>query len=104
MTGKEKEIRAALVKQLELRKADTPFFIAQVDEYMYLGERVRQMKVEIRKSGLCSQKEYNNSGKTAIIVSPLLKEIRETNKQMLSILEKLKLTTDNVIAEGDEEM
>lgn len=98
-----KIIRESLINQLKARKADTPFFVELVDEYMYLRNQLSKLKKAVKEVGLYEEEIFNNSGAKRLKANPMLKEVRETEKQMISILEKLKLSIDNVIAEDEED-
>lgn len=97
------DIKKSLISQLEIKKAATPFFLNLVDEYMNLYRKLKKIQTAINKTGLVVDEIFNTSGGKRIKSNPLLKEERETIKQMLSILEKLKLNTETVADENEED-
>lgn len=101
--SKKDIIKNSLVTQLKLRKADTPFFLAMVDEYIYFYEKLTELKKIVKDEGIFIKTPYNNSGAVKQTVNPAMSEIENVNKQMLNILRDLKLTTDNIISEDEED-
>lgn len=51
--SKKDIIKNSLVTQLKLRKADTPFFLAMVEEYIYFYERLTELKKIVKKVLIC---------------------------------------------------
>ena len=60
-------------------------------------------QLKAKKAGLYETEVYNNAGDTRLKANPMLKEIRETQKQMLAILKELKLSVDTVISEEEDD-
>lgn len=96
---READIRNALVKQLEAKKAKTPYFLALVDDYIFLHNRVQKMKTSIRKEG-AEYEAVSAAGKTYMKENPAVKNIILYNRQMLAILKEMGLSTDWV-SDGD---
>ena len=100
----EKAFREGLIAQLAARKADTPFFVELVDEIMYQRERLRELKKIIHDDGIVVS-EKTRGGALRVSMNLCLREIRETEKAILTILKELKVTTDNVISDdADDEL
>jgi hypothetical protein len=98
----EQEFRDGLIAQLVARKADTPFFVEQVNEILYLREQLRQLKHLVANNGIVVS-ELTRSGNARVSINSCLREIRETEKSILLILKELKITTDNIIPEDQED-
>ena len=98
-----KIIKNSLISQLEAKKAATPFFLSLVDEYINLYRKLKKIQTAISKTGLEVEEIYNANGYRRLKPNPLLKEERDTIKQMLAILDKLKLNVDTVIDEDAED-
>ena len=98
----EQEFRAGLISQLVARKANTPFFVEQVDEVIYLRSQLRELKAIVANDGIVTS-ELSRSGTVRVSINACLREIRETERSILLILKELKITTDNVISEDGEE-
>lgn len=99
----EKELKQSLVSQLKNRNAIVPFWIEMVDEFIYLWKQLKILKKGIKAAGLFEEEIYNNSGAKRLKPNPMLKEIRETEKQMLLILEKMKLSTENIVSDDSDD-
>lgn len=98
----EKAFREGLISQLAARKADTQFFIELVDEVIYQRARLRELKQLVENDGLVIS-EKSRSGTLRVGINLCLREIRETEKAILTILKELKVTTDNVISEDEDD-
>lgn len=98
----EQQYRAGLIAQLSARSAETPYFIELVDELIYQRRILRELKELIATGGIVEiSKDRNGTAKIALSV--LLREVRETEKAMLLILKDLKITTESVIPEDEED-
>lgn len=99
----KKEFRDSLISQLKAKKADLPCFIEMVDEYMYIRGLIAELKKEIKNIGVIKKNVYNNRGDTTFKVNEAMKEICNLEKQALFILKELKITTDNVISQSEDD-
>ena len=99
---KDEAVRAALTEQLKARKADTPFFIDQVDEIIFCRVQLRALKKIIADNGIIRVTQ-NKNGTSKASITPVLKEIRETEKHIMRILKALRITTDNIIPDSDDD-
>jgi hypothetical protein len=98
----EQEFRAGLVEQLRARKADTPYFLDLVDECIYQREQLRKLKELVAHDGIVTV-GVDRGGNVRANINLLLREIRETEKSILLILKELKITTDNIISDEEDD-
>ena len=99
----EQELREGLIGQLRARNAETPYFLDLVDEVIYQREQLRRLKDLVAHDGIVDV-QVGRGGGLRVSMSSMLREIRETEKSILLILKELKITTDNVISDDDEEL
>ena len=100
----ERAFREGLIAQLTARKADTPFFVELVDEVIYQRARLRDLKKIVADDGIVVS-EKTRGGALRVSMNLCLREIRETEKAILTILKELKVTTDNVTdVDGEDEL
>ena len=99
---KERQYRDGLIAQLSARNAVTPYFIELVDELIYQRRILWKLKELIAADGIV---EFGKDGKGSakVSVSSLLREVRDTERSILLILKDLKITTDSVIIEDEED-
>ena len=98
----EETYREALLEQLRSRNADTPYFQELVSELLYQREQLRKLKQLVDAGGIVTVRE-DRSGDRRVNVSVLLREIRETEKSILLILKELKITTDTIISDDEDD-
>ncbi len=96
------KIRESLEEQLREKGADTECFRDLIYDYMNLYDIKKQLQKDIKERGV-SYKTTSASGYPIEKQNQSVKDLVAVNKQMLLILEKLKLTTDTV-ARDDEEL
>ena len=89
---RRKEIRKSLVEQLKNKGADIALFADQVDDYMQLWDLLIE---DIKETGLRTSDGKDNS-------SP--KQLPIVNRQMLSLLKVLGITTDGIVGEEDDDL
>lgn len=99
----EKTVKESLILQLKARNADTPFFLELVDEYMMFFKLQKKLRAEINKNGLLQEQVYNSSGDVCIKINSAVKALQDVDKHMLNILDKLKITTANIISESEDD-
>ena len=95
-------VRNSLNKQLKDMNADISHFEGLVDDYMFMWEQCEAMKANIRENGLVYT-AVSSQGALYEKENPCTKNLLQYNKQMLSILKELHLSTDNIRAEDDDE-
>ena len=94
-------VKASLLEQLEGKGADKSVFVEQVDSYMELYDVAKALQKDIKKRGI-NYEEFNSQGFPVTKENPSVKSLVAVSKQMLTILEKLGITTDKVIAPEEE--
>lgn len=98
---KERQYRDGLIAQLSARNAATPYFVELVDELIFQRGILRELKALIAAGGIV---EVSKDGKGALKVSmsSMLRELRDTEKNILLIFKELRITTDSVIPDDEE--
>lgn len=97
------KIKESLIKQLENKKANTDYFLALVDDYIFYANEEQDMQDDVITRG----RRYKTKAASGYIIekeNESLKNAVTFNKQKLAILKQLELTTDNVIGDEDDEM
>ena len=102
-TSKYKKIRESLVMQLQSRGADVECFIDLIEDYMSFWEIEKKLKADIDERGVVYD-DFSSVGVKMQKNNPSIKEIVSVNRQMLTILEKLKLSTQDGPGGGDDEL
>lgn len=92
---RRKEIKKSLIEQLRSRGSDIALFADQVDDYMQLWDLKEMLIEDIRETGLRTEDGKDNT-------SP--KQLPIVNRQMLSLLKTLGVTTDNIVGEEDDDL
>ncbi len=95
----QKEVRESLLAQLEAQGASNEHFVDLIKDYMSLWKIKNKLVRDINKRGV-TYKDVSSVGVEMQKNNPSVKELVMVNRQMLSILEKLGLSTENVNA-GD---
>ena len=93
MTASEKKIKDSLLKQLAAKNAETAHFEDLIEDYMALYRLKNKLKTDIKKRGV-KYETRSASGAVILKQNQSIKDLVAVNKQMLTILEKLGLTTD----------
>jgi len=98
------EVKKSLIKQLENKKADTDYFLALVDDYIFYANEEQGMQDDVITRG----RRYKAKAASGYMIekeNESLKNAITFNKQKLAILKQLELTTDNVMGDDtDAEM
>ena len=92
---RRKEIRKSLVEQLKNKGADIALFADQVDDYMQLWDLKEMLIEDIKETGRRTSDGKDNT-------SP--KQLPIVNRQMLSLLKVLGITTDGIVGEEDDDL
>jgi hypothetical protein len=100
-TREYKNIKASLIGQLKNRGADLACFLGLIDDYMTLWAIERLLEADIDARGIV-YKDFSSVGTEMQKNNPSVKELVGINRQMLAIIEKLNLSTNEVGA-GDED-
>lgn len=96
------QIKESLEQQLWKKNANIACFIDQINDYMSLYDIKKKLQADIKKRGV-SYKTMSASGFPIIKQNQSVKDLVAVNKQMLLILEKLKLTTDSADIENEDD-
>ena len=96
------KIENSLLEQLALLGAMKEHYIDLIRDYMGLWETKTKLRKDIEEEGV-SYKEYSSTGNLVKKNNPSIKDFVMVNKQMLSLLKELGLSTSNTgDGEGDE--
>ena len=87
------QIKNSLIKQLETKGANVAHFIDLIYDYLELYETKKKLQTDIKKRGV-SYKTTSASGYEIIKQNQSVKDVVAVEKQMLSILKEMGLTTD----------
>ena len=98
-----KEIRKNLISQLKLKGAESPVFIDLVNDYMMLWITKEMVQNDIENNGI-KVKYDNGGGQIGYKDNPSIDRIYKINAQMMKILSELKITTDKVVSEDNDEL
>jgi phage terminase small subunit len=99
-----KNVEASLIGQLRASGADIDAFRALIGDYMALYRISEALKRDIRKRGTIVECT-GSTGQRITKPNASIKELRDTNKSMLTILRQLGLSIDTVQASGaDDEL
>ena len=103
MAIKQSDIKASLAKQLKDNGANTEHFSDLINDYMELWKLKNKLIKDIKTRGL-TYESTSSAGKTYEKENPSIKQLMLTNRQMLAILKDLKLSTDTVVEDDDDEL
>lgn len=98
----KKIIKESFLEQLEKKGAKIAVFADLVDDYMSLFDIKTQLKKDIKNRGV-TYEDYNSSGNRVMKDNPSVKNLINTNRQMLAIIDKLKLDPNTIIPQDDED-
>lgn len=102
MSFSKKIIKESFLEQLEKKGAKIAVFADLVDDYMSLFDIKTQLKKDIKNRGV-TYEDYNSSGNRVMKDNPSVKNLINTNRQMLAIIDKLKLDPNTIIPQDDED-
>ena len=91
--SKRSIIQASLQEQLALKGASLDHYEDLLSDYMNLWDTKNKLILDIKKRGVVYQ-DVSASGNLMWKNNPSIKELVLVNKQMLSILKELKLSTN----------
>jgi hypothetical protein len=86
---RRKEVRCELENQLKAKGAANSIYRDKIDDYMELWDLKEMYKEDIRKNGLRIDGADN----------PSAKQLQSTIRLMDQMLDKMNLTTENVVSE-----
>ncbi len=97
-------IKKELIKQLSLKRANIDPFLSLVDDYLDLWSIKNELIKDIKSNGSVL-KDLDSTGHGCRGKNnPSVKELVGVNKQMLSILKELGLSTANVGGDEDDDL
>lgn len=96
------KIKISLMKQLEKKGANVDHFSALIEDYIWYFNQEKAMQKDIKTRGLTFE-TTSASGYTIEKENPSVKNAISYNKQKLSILKELQLTTENCKLEDEDE-
>ena len=97
-----KQVENSLVEQLRANAAEIDAFRALINDYMAMFKICEKLKTDIRQRGTIVQ-ETGAAGQKITKCNPSIKELRDTNKSMLTILRQLGLSIETVKAAVDDD-
>lgn len=98
-----KKVKESLIKQLKDKGANLEHFSSLVDDYIYYWNQEKDMQKETKEKGR-TYKAFSAAGYECEKDNPSVKNAVLYNKQKLSILKELGLSTDNIVSEDDDEL
>ena len=90
--SKEK-IRLSLIKQLEIKGAKVAHFEDLINDYLFLFHTKKELQKDIKRRGVSYETTSANGFKIEK-QNQSVKDLVAVNKQMISLLKELGLTTD----------
>lgn len=102
-TVKTSEIRISMIEQLRSNGADIPVFAELIESYLWLTDFERELREDIRKNGRlitlrsAAGQEYQKE-------NPAVKQLMQTSKQRMSILDKLGVSPAACTDFSDEDL
>ena len=101
MAAKRKDILESLEEQLALKGASLNHYTDLLNDYMILWDTKNALATDIKTRGVMYE-DFSSQGVKMMKNNPSIKELVMVNRQMLSILKELKLSTDEM-GGGDED-
>ena len=87
-----KSVKASLLMQLQAKGVDHEHFKSLIDDYMRMWDVKEKLSKDIRDRGVV-YKDFSSVGIEMMKNNPSTKELLGVNRQMLSTLRELGLTT-----------
>ncbi|MBU3153494.1 RNA polymerase subunit sigma-70 [Clostridium estertheticum] len=96
-------IKKDIIKQLKLKKANTPTFLSQTNDYMSMWIVKELLIADIEERGAYA--EWNNGGgQTGIKKNDSVTDLVKVNVQMLKLLDALDIKTTTLVSGEKDEM
>lgn len=101
----KKNIKKSLVAQLEQKGANVAHFMDLIDDYMKFFDIKTKLQQDVETRGV-SFETQSASGHPIVKQNQSVKDLVAVNKQMLMILDKMRLTTDEPMGgdKGDDNL
>lgn len=97
------QVKESLINQLVQMGTNIPFFEDLIEDYMRLWDVKNELQKDIKKRGVV-YKDVSSVGVEMMKNNPSTKELAMVNRQMLSTLKELGLSTDKCRIEEDDEL
>lgn len=101
-TPSRAEIKESLEMQLQRQGANVSHFMDLICDYMAFYDIKKKLEKDIKVRGV-SYETTSATGFMIIKQNQSVKDLVAVNKQMLMVLEKLKLTTENSLGNGEDD-
>lgn len=88
-------VRKSLMDQLTTKSADVEHYVDMIDDYMNFWDTKNALSDDIKKRGVM-YKDKSSVGVEMQKNNPSVKELVMVNRQMLSILKEMGLSTENI--------
>jgi len=98
-----KKIRESLIIQLKQKNANVSHFESLIDDYVFYWQKEKDMQKDIKTHGL-KYTRISAQGYDIEVENPAVKSAVMYNKQKLSILKELGLSTNNCASGADDEL
>ncbi len=98
-----KKVHESLTKQLESKSANLDHFADLVNDYMNFWDVKNALSEDIKTRGVM-YKDKSSVGVSMQKNNPSTKELVMVNRQMLSILKELGLSTENAAMSEEDEL
>lgn len=93
------KIKESLVKQLEIKNANVAHFYDLIHDYLGLYDIKKALQADIKKRGVAF-KTTSATGNTIEKQNQSVKDLVAVEKQMMSMLKEMGLTTDSPTGEN----
>ena len=100
---KSQSIRDALLEQLAMLGAGQEHYIDLIDDYMSMWNIKTKLAEDLKTRGTVYT-DKSSVGVSMLKNNPSTKEFVMVNKQMLSLLKELGLSTDNAVGSDEDEL
>jgi len=100
---REKNIKSSLLNQLKWKGVNSEHFLDLIEDYISLWGIKNRIIEDIKTRGVMYE-DFSSVGIKMMKNNPSVKELVAINKQMLSLLKELELTTKNIAVEDDDDL
>jgi hypothetical protein len=98
-----KKVKESLIEQLAVRGMEQDFFSDMIKDYMNLWSVKNKLIADIKNRGI-NYKDVSSTGIPMWKSNPSVKELVLVNRQMLSMLKELRITTDVIDPGSDNDL
>lgn len=100
--AKRNDIQKSLLEQLAMKGASLEHYEDLISDYMDMWDTKNALTKDIKSRGVVFQ-DVSAAGHMMMKNNPSVKELVMVNRQMLSILKELKLSTDDAAVGGEDD-